>query len=453
MIISVKGGVEMARKKPARELRWMRLDNAAKIFPAAMRKNWNNAYRISFSFRDPIDPEKLQEAVNVVVLRFPSVDVHLGHSMFWHYLEENAEPPVIREDASQPLLLMTEKETRECAIRILYYRNRFAVEFFHAVTDGTGGLIFAKTLAAEYVRRRYLVDVPAENGILDLNETPSEDEFEDSFIRYAGKVSAPRDPLRVYRPRGVLEPDLFLHQTCGTLDSRAVLDKAHSYGTTVTNYFAAILAWSLLELQSQAEPRISRQKDVKVQIPVNLRAKFPSRTMRNFVAVVNVGIDPRMGEWTLEEVIHTIHYQAELGETPKNLQAIFTPNVNGERNPLIKAVPRFMKDMILRTIFDLVGERVSSICFSNLGNIRLPDSMQPYVERIEFILSPPSKTPYNCSISSWDGTLFCNLVRNTQSPEFERIFFTNLVKEGLHVRIESNDRNTAGDTPTSQKGS
>ncbi len=74
----------MGRKKPARELRWMRLDNAAKIFPAAMRKNWNNAYRISFSFRDPIDPEKLQEAVNVVVLRFPSVYVHLGHSMFWH---------------------------------------------------------------------------------------------------------------------------------------------------------------------------------------------------------------------------------------------------------------------------------------------------------------------------------------------------------------------------------
>ncbi len=433
----------MGRNKPARELRWMRLDNAAKIFPAAMRKNWNNAFRISFSFRDPIDPEKLQEAVNAVVLRFPSVSVHLGHSMFWHYLEENAEPPVIREDASQPLLLMTEKETRRCAIRVLYYRNRVAVEFFHAVTDGTGGLIFTKTLAAEYVRRRYNIDVPAEDGILDLNEKPSDEEFEDSFIRYAGPISAPRDPLRVYRPRGILESDLFLHQTCGVLDAGAVLAKARSYGTTVTNYISALLAWSLMELQAQSVPKINRRKPVKVQIPVNLRAKFPSRTMRNFVAVVNVGIDPRMGEWTLEEVIHSIHYQAALGETPKNLQAIFTPNVKGELNPFVKPVPRVLKDMLLRTIFDLVGERVSSICLSNLGNIRLPDAMRPYVERVEFVLSPPSKTPYNCSISSWNGTLFCNLVRNTQSAEFERIFFTNLVKEGLHVRIESNDRQSS----------
>ena len=83
------------------------------------------------------------------------------------------------------------------------------------------------------------------------------------------------------------------------------------------------------------------------------------------------------------------------------------------------------------------------ICLSNLGNIRLPDAMRPYVERVEFVLSSPSKTPYNCSISSWNGTLFCNLVRNTQSAEFERIFFTNLVKEGLHVRIESNDRQSS----------
>ena len=32
---------------PARSLRWMRLDNAAKIYPAAKRRNWNNFFRIS----------------------------------------------------------------------------------------------------------------------------------------------------------------------------------------------------------------------------------------------------------------------------------------------------------------------------------------------------------------------------------------------------------------------
>ena len=45
-----------------RELRWMRLDNAALIFPAAQRRRWSNAFRISFSFSDPVDPDVLQRA-------------------------------------------------------------------------------------------------------------------------------------------------------------------------------------------------------------------------------------------------------------------------------------------------------------------------------------------------------------------------------------------------------
>ena len=32
---------------PVRKLRWMRLDNAAKIYPAAKRRNWTNYFRLS----------------------------------------------------------------------------------------------------------------------------------------------------------------------------------------------------------------------------------------------------------------------------------------------------------------------------------------------------------------------------------------------------------------------
>ena len=39
--------------------RWMRLDNAAKIFPAVKRRNWSNVFRLSVTLRDPVDPEVL----------------------------------------------------------------------------------------------------------------------------------------------------------------------------------------------------------------------------------------------------------------------------------------------------------------------------------------------------------------------------------------------------------
>ena len=57
-------------------------------------------------------------------------------------------------------------DIRKCAFRVLVYRDRIAVEFFHALTDGTGGTIFLKTLLAEYLCRRYGVEIPATDGVL-----------------------------------------------------------------------------------------------------------------------------------------------------------------------------------------------------------------------------------------------------------------------------------------------
>ena len=40
---------------PVRKLRWMRLDNAAKIYPAAKRRNWTNYFRLSATLTEPVD--------------------------------------------------------------------------------------------------------------------------------------------------------------------------------------------------------------------------------------------------------------------------------------------------------------------------------------------------------------------------------------------------------------
>ena len=166
-----------------RKLRWMRLDNAALIFPASQRRHWSNAFRISFTFADPVDPALLQRALNRVAPRFPSVVVRLRRSAFWYYLEELPQPPAVQADSWQPLVSMTGADVRRCAIRVLYYRDRMAVEFFHAVTDGTGGMVFAKTLAAEYVRLRYGVAVPCTDGVKDLDEPPRRRSLSTAFRR------------------------------------------------------------------------------------------------------------------------------------------------------------------------------------------------------------------------------------------------------------------------------
>ncbi|MBQ2062094.1 MAG: hypothetical protein II458_05390 [Oscillospiraceae bacterium] len=423
-----------------RQLYWTRLDNAALIFPAAQRRNWSNAFRISVTFRDAVDPALLQQAVDNCAPRFPSIYVRLRRSAFWYYLEEVGQTPAVREDSCQPLMPMERRDIRRCAIRVLYYRSRMAVEFFHAVTDGTGGMVFAKTLAAEYVRLRYGADVGATHGVLDIRESPKPEELEDSFQRCAGPLAAPRDDGNVFRYRGTMEPDRFLHVTLGAVDSDALLSRSKALGVTATAWLTAVLLSSLLELQAEDVPRRQRRRPVKVQIPVNLRRLYGGETLRNFVAVANIGVDPRLGDYTLEELVKLVHHQMHLNITAKNMQAIFTPNVNSEQNPVLKVVPLFLKNIIMRAVFDTIGERVASMTLSNLGRVELPEEMAPFVERVEFVLGPQSTGPYNASVTSWGGRTYINIVRNTVEPRLEEIFFTKLVKLGLHVAVESNDR-------------
>lgn len=116
--------------------------------------------------------------------------VRLRRGAFWYYLEQIPKAPEIQAEKSCPLQHVPFDSVRKCAFRVLVYKDRIAVEFFHAVTDGTGGLIFLKTLLAEYLSEKYGINVPAEKGVLGRLEEPDEEELEDSFLRYAGDVKA-----------------------------------------------------------------------------------------------------------------------------------------------------------------------------------------------------------------------------------------------------------------------
>ena len=76
--------------------RWMRLDNAALIFPAIRNSRWVNTFRISAELTDTVDPAVLAQAVKDLKPRFPSFYVRLGTGVFWYYLQQIDEAPAPR---------------------------------------------------------------------------------------------------------------------------------------------------------------------------------------------------------------------------------------------------------------------------------------------------------------------------------------------------------------------
>ena len=419
-------------------LRWMRLDNAAKIYPAARRQNWSNLFRVSVTLKEPVDTAVLQSALDVTARRFPSIATRLRRGVFWYYLQQISRAPSIREEKSYPLTRMSRDETRQCAFRVIVYGRRIALEIFHSLTDGTGAMIFLKSLTAEYLQQKYGVSIPAENGVLGRLEEPTEEELEDSFQKYAGKISASRRENNAWQLSGTPEPSEFVHLTCFRLCAGDVIQKAHEYHVSATAFLAAAMMMAIQNLQEDKVPNPKRRKHIRVQIPVNLRRIFPSETLRNFALYSTPEIDPRVGRYSFEEICKVVHHQMGIDINAKVMSTKIAANVSSERMLVVKLMPLFLKNIVMRIVFDAVGERKSCLSISNLGVVKLPDEMVPYVERMDFILGTQATAPHNCGVVTFGDQLCINFVRNIREPELEAHFYRVLRELELHVEVQSN---------------
>ena len=423
---------------PEHKLRWMRLDNAAKIYPAAARQNWSNVFRLSATLYETVDVAVLQSALDVTVRRFPSIATRLRRGAFWYYLQQISEAPAIREESSYPLLRMSRKEIRRCAFRVIVYKRRIAVEIFHSLTDGNGALIFFKTLLAEYLQQKHSIPIPASCDVLGRLEEPSEEEMEDSFLKYSGNVSASRKENTAWHLRGTPEPAGFLHLTCFKISAQAVLEKAHEYGVSLTVFLCAALMMALQNLQKEKVPNILKRKPIKVLLPVNLRKLFASRTLRNFALYTTPEIHPKLGEYSFKEICEVISHWMKLEITPKQMSMKIATNVGSERALAVKIMPLFIKNIVMKMIFEAVGERKSCLTLSNLGAVALPEVMLPYVERLDFVLGVQASAPYNCGVLSFKDTLYVNFIRDIRESELEAHFFAVLRDMGIGAEVESN---------------
>ena len=427
-------------KDNERKLKWMQLDNSAKIYPASATARWNNIFRLSATLFEDVDRECLQSALDVTVRRFPSIAVKLKRGVFWYYLEEIAHAPKICDEKSYPLARMPLDDIRHCAFRVLIYKKRIAVEFFHALTDGNGALIFLKTLVAEYLTQKHGIYIPPTDGVLDRLETPKPEELEDCYPKHKAIVGKARKESNSYRIYGDVEDDGFCHVTTFTLRPEEILELAHKHGVTVTAALTAAFIKASINLQYEDVTKPKNMNKVKVLIPVDLRRIYKKNTLRNFVLYTTPGVDPKLGDYSFDELCKIVHHRMALDISEKNMSARIYTNVKDEERLILKLTPLFIKNVVMRAVFLLFGEKKSTLTMSNLGLVKLPSPMDEYVDRIDFVLSVQSNAPYNAGVVSYNGKLNVNLIRNIKEPRLEKALHKVLKECGIHVKVESNQR-------------
>lgn len=408
---------------------WYPLDTAAKVYPLSMGLKRMMMFRMSFYLKHPVEPLILQMALTYTVRRFPYFATTIKCGFFWHYIDSAMRRYAARPETKPPCAPMRLNAISSPTFRVVYFANRVSVEFFHVLTDGTGAGIFLRTLLREYLRLLG-TDVPLGDGMFSLAEAPDPREWTDDFL-IADKHPSPEGfgdklALQLRGLQSLEQPSRVLHFN---LSVAALLKKAREKGVTIT---VLLLGVMMLALKEAAEPHGGKRK-LQVQLPVNMRKFYESRTLRNFSMYCSIRLHP-LEITGLDAILPKLAAQVCEGTSKESLDRTMTLSRKLVRG--LRFIPLIIKRPIAYLIYGHMSDGVFTTTFSNLGVITLPEAMQPYVEKFDMVLGPPIKNRAVCSMCSYGDRAVFTVVKNTALPVFENALYAQLVKLGLEPYVE-----------------
>lgn len=426
----------MAKEKKQRG-DWYRLDNAAVMYSAIQSEKYSAVYRFSAVMADLVDPEALQRAIDKTMPRFPTFCVKVKKGLFWYYLEPNDSPgPFVKEDMANPCQPVRFNEDGGWLIRFFYYGHRISLEVFHVLSDGAGAVMFLRTLLAVYLRELGHA-IPNGAGILNVDEPSRREEREDAYGRYAtSKVRLGMGQKKAYQCTGTPEPFYTLNVTMGLVPVDKLREVARSYKASVTEYLAAVLIESIMAKQRREHSK--RELPVALAVPINLRAHFPSESLRNFILTVRPVIDPELGDYTFAEIVNQVHCHMRMHINRQEMQAQITRNVMLTKNKFLLWAPAPLKNLGVAISYKLAGSRPYSTTFTNPGAFVVPPEMEPHIQRMEVMLGQSYTPRVNCASISYGNTMEITFAGTVKESDVERDFFRHLVQEGIHVKVISN---------------
>jgi NRPS condensation-like uncharacterized protein len=425
-----------------KEIGWLKLDNAAKLFPAIMSAELTSVFRITVFLKKPIKFSAIKEAVEISSRRFPYFSVSLGSGLFWHYLEYNHQIPRILTEEKIPCTAFAAKRKNEPLYRILVKENRISVEFIHILTDGGGAFEYLKSLLYTYFRLNGN-NIPSDEEII-LPESPiSEEEIEDGYKRFfRRKIPPPGKLTKAWHLPFLLDgkPRLKIIRSQIALDK--LLEVARSYGVSVTEYMVSVYLFTLQMIYLEEIEKVKKQKRgvLRIEVPVNLRKKFPSKTMRNFSLFVLPEIDLRLGVYSFDEILNIVKYQLQTGADVKQITRFLSQNVGHEKSPFVRLLPLFIKSMAISAVYKRLGSNQCSGILTNLGRVKLPEEMENMIDAFEVVPTPPNThVKISCAMVTFKNQLRLDFGNISRSTSFEMHFLKYLTESGIPVKVLNNN--------------
>ncbi len=403
------------------------LDNAAIIYPLGMKFGQMPMFRLSMELKENIEPVLLQLALDFTIKRFPLFASVIKNGFFWHYLETTCNIHFVEEEKDIPCKPISLTRRTMGSFKVLYYKKRISVEYFHVLTDGIGGMTFLKTLIAEYLRLRQ-IDIPKKEGVKDINETVDERELVNEFARAEGKSDmstfVDKKSLQLDGRLTSLNVNCIMHYVMDTDELKKV---ARSYDSTITTYLTAIMFLA-------AKRCICADKGIfNIQIPINMRKFNNSITLRNYAMYFNLSMDIANIN-NKEELIRKLSEQIREKGTLEEMNHMMmtTRRIIGS----LRFVPLFIKVPIVQNLYGYLGNSIIGSTLSNLGQIKVPEEMAEHIEKIYFILIPGIPNRTTSSLVSIGNRSVFTISMNDRDLSYLNIIYDLLKEDGLDIELE-----------------
>lgn len=423
--------------------KWQKLDNSAKIYPMMAGKNNENIFRLTFVMHQNVQPNILQKALDMTMVRFPSFKVMLKKGLFWYYFDKNDMPIKVFELEAMPTRkILTNSKNNGYCFKISYYNNLITGDFFHALCDGAGASEFMKSLIYTYLNLLGN-NIHSDKKILTLNTPINPKELEDSFLTNSHKVKL--KDLKINALKGSKQPAYLIdgltfedgglgivHLYCPIKDLLAICKQKEC---TATEFLASIFFLSIYD--AKIKDKREDAHNIQIFCPINLRKMFGSISLRNFSLFSRISANP-YEDMDLDKLISIVHQSLQKDMDKDFLKEKISTTVMGEKFFPMRIMPLVLKQLIFKISNLFFGNKKKTATFSNVGIMQLPDDMKDFVKSTSFSISVNQNTPLSLTAVTTFDTLCLTFTRCITDTDIELAFAKHLMEYGLDVSVNSN---------------
>ena len=413
-----------------KNLEWRRLDNSAKIFPISAGRKYSTVFRLSVVLKEKIDPYLLQEAVEKALEVYSFFKVRMKDGFFWNYFEYNPKKPLVEEEREYPCQYIDPKKNRQYLFKVTYFDRKINIDIFHSLTDGNTGIMFFREIVYTYIelshRGEFKKEIRAPRKV-DLDT-------EDSYIKnYDKNAKGNNSAQKAYALKGKKIKFGAVSAIHEIIDVDILRAKCKEKGVTVTQYLTAVLIYSIYNANFKKN---KGKKPIKVCIPINLKKYFSSKTVSNFFSYMTVEIYEK-DMTTFEDILSFVKKDFEKRLTEEEIQKTMSANVKLGINPVIKAIPLFLKKPLVRLSYIEI-RKYTTTTFSNIGRIGIIGKYQKYIDYFLMLIAPEPVEKIKCSACSFENKIVFTFTSILDDCSIEKNFYNFLLENGIPVKIESN---------------